>query len=463
LGPTPSADALQQIVDTVADYVGRTTSIDDERFRLVVYSAVPGCLDRMTARSIIYREAPEHLVEALDAYSVAAIEGYARVCLSPELQMSPTLCVPIRHRNDLFGYLWIIDDPPVSPDKVEFAVDLAEQAGVIMRATLLERQSVRANVLTRLDGLLTAGDERERRDAAQELIDRGALPVTNQYAVAVLGLRDTSEDVMPERRWPRLSSLLLELGSPTSSRRRFVLQYEDHLATVIGGRDPSAIAQKADELFADARKTLAQDAHWSLHLGLGSPRPLLADCHISYREARLAALFAGRANLTSAPVSWESLGAFQIIFELLQGFDAESAIPDCVRQLSGDPDAIQLIECAEAYLDHGCDARDTASALFVHRSTIYKRLERISDITGLDLRRGDDRLQLHLGLKLLHLSQRDASAMSTGAASRQASRPARAEDPSLLTQRVDLSPVPPITGQLIGEVAKHASGTNGST
>jgi hypothetical protein len=45
-----------------------------------------------------------------------------------------------------------------------------------------------------------------------------------------------------------------------------------------------------------------------------------------------------------------------------------------------------------------------ADALGIHRATFYYRLHRIERITGLNLQSGDDRLALHLGLKLARLA-----------------------------------------------------------
>ena len=58
----------------------------------------------------------------------------------------------------------------------------------------------------------------------------------------------------------------------------------------------------------------------------------------------------------------------------------------------------------EAYLDLAGDARATAEALSLHRATMYYRLNRIEEITGARLKTGDDRLALHLGLRLARLS-----------------------------------------------------------
>ena len=57
----------------------------------------------------------------------------------------------------------------------------------------------------------------------------------------------------------------------------------------------------------------------------------------------------------------------------------------------------------EVYLDHACDAKLSAEALFLHRASLYYRLQRIEQIAGVNLKSGADRLALHIGLKLARL------------------------------------------------------------
>lgn len=52
----------------------------------------------------------------------------------------------------------------------------------------------------------------------------------------------------------------------------------------------------------------------------------------------------------------------------------------------------------------GCDAKTTAQRLQLHRTTLYHRLRKIEAIAGVDLRTGDDRLAMHLDLKLARLA-----------------------------------------------------------
>ncbi len=68
----------------------------------------------------------------------------------------------------------------------------------------------------------------------------------------------------------------------------------------------------------------------------------------------------------------------------------------------------ELMEALEGLLDAGGDVAAAAKALHVHRATLYRRLERVEELTGLDLTKGDDRLYAHLSLRLqrLFFSQR---------------------------------------------------------
>jgi DNA-binding PucR family transcriptional regulator len=59
-----------------------------------------------------------------------------------------------------------------------------------------------------------------------------------------------------------------------------------------------------------------------------------------------------------------------------------------------------LAATLEAFLDAAGDIKRTAAALSLHRSGLYYRLQRIEELTGLDLAQGDDRLLAQLALRL---------------------------------------------------------------
>ena len=62
-----------------------------------------------------------------------------------------------------------------------------------------------------------------------------------------------------------------------------------------------------------------------------------------------------------------------------------------------------LAETAEVFLDCAGSASRAATALQIHRQTLYYRLARIGELTGLDLADGEARLLLHASLKAARL------------------------------------------------------------
>lgn len=57
-----------------------------------------------------------------------------------------------------------------------------------------------------------------------------------------------------------------------------------------------------------------------------------------------------------------------------------------------------LTKTLSVYFETGTNASETADRLFLHRNSLLYRLERIQELTGLDLKEPDARLSLQLGL-----------------------------------------------------------------
>lgn len=62
-----------------------------------------------------------------------------------------------------------------------------------------------------------------------------------------------------------------------------------------------------------------------------------------------------------------------------------------------------LTRTLETFLRHAGTVGTAAGARRIHRTTLYYRLDRIREITGVDLDDGDTRLMLHLGLTVRRL------------------------------------------------------------
>jgi sugar diacid utilization regulator len=141
--------------------------------------------------------------------------------------------------------------------------------------------------------------------------------------------------------------------------------------------------------------------HLDVLVAIGGATELEQASH-SYAEARRA-LRAARAMPDFRPViAWNELGVFRALSLVPQEEAMDGAVDSRVRELLADE---SLATTAEVFLNFAGDVQRTAAALFVHRTTLYQRLDRIKALYKLDLRQnGDHRLITHLGLKLARLA-----------------------------------------------------------
>jgi hypothetical protein len=121
----------------------------------------------------------------------------------------------------------------------------------------------------------------------------------------------------------------------------------------------------------------------------------------AYGHALDAALVAQRVPSFAPVADWHTLGPYSYLAEMVRS--SKPAVPTSVRRLLELPAEGGLVETLECYLDLAGDVKASANALSLHRASLYYRLEKIESITGLDLKRGDDRLELQIGLKLARL------------------------------------------------------------
>ncbi|MFI1887081.1 PucR family transcriptional regulator [Streptomyces jumonjinensis] len=147
-----------------------------------------------------------------------------------------------------------------------------------------------------------------------------------------------------------------------------------------------------------AAERLRTTAGGAATAGVGAARQGLAGLNAAWREAASAAR-AARAQPGLGPVAeWADIGPYRILTALPVGLPADRAVRPLLERAH-----TELARTAEMFLDCAGQAGRTASALGVHRQTLYYRLSRVEQLTGLDLADGEDRLLLHMALKAARL------------------------------------------------------------
>ncbi len=106
-------------------------------------------------------------------------------------------------------------------------------------------------------------------------------------------------------------------------------------------------------------------------------------------------------------LAFEDTGAYRLLLPAmsedpaeLQRFYAETVAPLVAYDEQYETDLVQTLE---TYLDADGNVAGTAARLFTHRHTVRYRLERVKDLTSLDVSSTDGREKLGLGLKAMRV------------------------------------------------------------
>lgn len=148
------------------------------------------------------------------------------------------------------------------------------------------------------------------------------------------------------------------------------------------------------------RQTNAEFPNDPLAIGIGRAVDALIGLRDSYREARQA-LSMARRLADPNPLYFGELNVYRLLFLLEHHPELAAFRQEMIGTLI-EYDRTQhtdLIETLTAYFAHKGNLSQTAEALFVHRNTLLYRMERIRQISGLDLDNPETRLSIELALR----------------------------------------------------------------
>ena len=152
-------------------------------------------------------------------------------------------------------------------------------------------------------------------------------------------------------------------------------------------------------------KGLLPDLTISVGIGRFKGDPaLLSD---AYTEAEVALEIGHRISGPSSISTFEQTGTYKLLFRVLQedpeeleSFYAETLGP----VVSYDSRyGTELVQTLVTFLGNDASTAKTAADLFAHRHTIRYRLERVRELTHLDVDKSEDRERLTLGIKAMQL------------------------------------------------------------
>lgn len=249
----------------------------------------------------------------------------------------------------------------------------------------------------------------EHRLAARSRAQQLGLPLTGELRV-VHGRIENVEDLAAAHGWDtsgteRLRRQVLRTVRTLEDGRGLALaSLRGNLLVAIASDVDRGGAKDLVNAFSAAIRTEWPDLR--LTWGISREHRDVVDLPGALNEARTA-LSAARRLGGENVFLYEELGIVRLLLGSGDDPDLQTFIDDVTGPLVAydrDNDG-SLIRTLRAFFDADCSQRVAAERLFVHHKTMRYRLERIRQLTGLDLSRHEDRMRADFALRLLQVNQ----------------------------------------------------------
>jgi PucR family transcriptional regulator, purine catabolism regulatory protein len=385
---------LKQLAKTLADLIGHSISIENERFEILASHNLAE-VDEARRYTLSEGRTNPNLVNAIEEHGILGeIRRTMRPVFIPQipevgLEMERILA-PIVVHGEIYGYVWIIaDDKPLS-DLEHLAIESGATIAALMLLHQETLQSAEASLKGGLLSQLLEADATALRERDAVLTDqalRFGVDLSTPY-VLLLVENDNGRGAQ------KLMSLYRRINR-FATNGTLVSQFAGQVVL---------LAQATQEVLALVERIHAEASadNGRLRIGVSGVQRGAVNVALAYQQCREVLHITRRLSDTRRTVRFEELGYLHALY--MAGTSALNGNPYVpgLRLLMQDSGA-DLFNTLETYLDAGGNGVQTADLLHIHRSTLNYRLARIVEICNVDLSDPLTRTNLQVALKLLRL------------------------------------------------------------
>ncbi len=146
-------------------------------------------------------------------------------------------------------------------------------------------------------------------------------------------------------------------------------------------------------------RAIQEDAEAPVRCGVGSPASDLSRWRYSFRQAGQAMELARRLS-ADKPLYFPELSVYRLLLQIEHKLELQTFKDEILGPLLAYESGDEFIRTLQAYFEHNGNLSQTADAMFIHRNTLLYRMNRIQEISGLDLDNPDTRLAVQLAIHI---------------------------------------------------------------
>lgn len=401
---------LESFVDRVSEVLQCPVTLEDAHHHLLAYSRHNDYTDVARIETIIRRRVPEKIIYRLWKNGVMPTLLSTKEPLfieeNPDIGLGARAAVSIWHNEEVLGFIWV---QLFNKRLNSTSLNILKKAATVAKGLLLQHQRNKQNTIIDSQELfwkMLTGHKVDERKILSAVTDLKT-PIPSTFTVAIFRFTDFVNEPLEQK-----AAYFFE-----ASEKVYVPFY------TIDGNDIVVLVGtntqfKHEEISYNERFKVFKDfIHMfqknmlehvgvvHLHVGFGGIYHHFEYVSNSYQEAKIVLEVKQTfPEDTNDIYSYQELGIYQFLDVLLKERSQRNMDNVVVKKLL-DYDyknKTQLTETLKIYLDKNENPTETANYLHIHVNTLSYRLKRITEITGIDLSKPNQKFMVYLDLKLLH-------------------------------------------------------------
>ncbi|TFD50225.1 PucR family transcriptional regulator [Cryobacterium frigoriphilum] len=400
------AATLDHAVANIASRLGRGLSLEDLDGLLLAYSSHQETADRVRTNFLLSKIVPPDVSAWQLSHGIATAVRPVSVPANADLGMLGRVCVPLLARGYRVGYLWVLQgaheesSAAILQELRPARAELDALAELLLNRTFAESSEVHgrgAQFLAACEGQPHAIDALLGWPAVH---GRGPWRLATLVERAGIEAADVEQSRGAEREaferglLQRLSALQATTGIPGVL---FAAGTDTHAVLLLSAAVTDADAIEILRRFGVEIARRGPHTERPDLMGLSEPFADLRLVASAYAQSKSAVQAAWVDADLGGVVAFRGIGVYQ--FLAVAGRDLarhESILFAELQELDRNG---ELVPVLELLYDTGGSVADVATALHLHRTSVYNRVARIRSLLGADPLAGPVRLELHLAMK----------------------------------------------------------------
>ena len=211
------------------------------------------------------------------------------------------------------------------------------------------------------------------------------------------------------KEWFGYLILILNRLSKSQNERIVFVEKSDRILILYGSepvKDPKLIKKEVLSFCEKIQTEMLKKYEVNqLIFGIGRCYDGLGQLSKSHGQAKLIVENLSKTN-SSSIIHYDNLGLYRILsYDGLQNelaeFCSETIKPLVEFDKANDAELVKTLKC---YFQYNGNMKKMSEKMFMHYNTIIYRIQKIKDITGLDIENSDTRLNLEIALKIMDLN-----------------------------------------------------------